>query len=114
MQTDINVHFQEHNVIELYKALKTKYLRGNDQEYYPEEGLEPYVDDDILTKHLKRAIISTFKDHVQFRTRYNELYMYLSNKNDMHMYAYLFYHENHENDLSICIERLLSIFNTKI
>jgi hypothetical protein len=32
MQPDINVHFKEHNVIELYKALKKKYLRGNDQD----------------------------------------------------------------------------------
>jgi hypothetical protein len=32
MQPDINVHFKEHNVIELYKALKRKYLRGNDHD----------------------------------------------------------------------------------
>jgi hypothetical protein len=32
MQPDINVHFKEHNVIELYKALKKKYLRGNDHD----------------------------------------------------------------------------------
>jgi hypothetical protein len=32
MQPDINVHFKEHNVIELYKALKRKYLHGNDHD----------------------------------------------------------------------------------
>jgi hypothetical protein len=75
--------------------------RDKFKEYYPEEGIEPYVDDAFLTKHLKRAIMSTFKDHVQFRTRYNELYMYLSNKKDKHTYKEIieyFEHQDHENN----------------
>jgi hypothetical protein len=32
MQPDINVYFKEQNVIELYKALKKKFLRGNDED----------------------------------------------------------------------------------
>jgi hypothetical protein len=32
IQPDINVHFKEHNVIELYKVLKKKYLRRNDED----------------------------------------------------------------------------------
>jgi hypothetical protein len=171
MQPDINVHFREHNVIGIYKALKRKYLRGTDRdetiaigelnfikmnpdenwatfeirwsnciikyilmtqrtkitdsleseynypdfnrarhsvlgrekfkEYYPEEGIEPYLDDAFLTKHLKRAIMSTLKENVQFQTKYNELYMYLSSKRDKHTYKEIieyFEHQDHENN----------------
>jgi hypothetical protein len=56
----------EYNYPDFNRARHSVLGRDKFKEFYPEEGIEPYVDDAFLTKHLKRAMISTFKDYVQF------------------------------------------------